>query len=167
MRATHPVLFLTLALAAAACGEVPSGPASAPGLLAASANHAAISDFVAIQGTWCDRDLTGDCDALDALGIGWINAFYDGNAPIVTLDPGGVNPRWYASHRQTDWTEVPAYAVNNGTVNERALPDGRREVKVQIRVENTFTAFYDLDDQPLLGASFEEFGTVDPALATI
>lgn len=167
MRAVHSVLLPTLALAAAACGEVPSGPASAPGLLAASASHADVSEFVAIQGTWCDRDLPGDCDALDALGIGWINAFYDGTAPIVTLDPGGVNARWYADHREAHWIEVPAYAVINGTVNERALPDGRREVKVRIRVENTFTAFYDLDDQPLLGASFEEFGTVDPALATI
>ena len=74
MRAVHSVLLPTLALAAAACGEVPSGPASAPGLLAASASHADVSEFVAIQGTWCDRDLPGDCDALDALGIGWINA---------------------------------------------------------------------------------------------
>lgn len=167
MRTTIRLLTVTLAMAAIACGESPSGPAAEPAMLGASANHTALDDFVAIQGTWCDRDLPGDCDALDALGIGWVNAFFDGNSPIVTLDPGGVNARWYADHREAEWTEFPEYAVRSGTVNEKALPDGRREIKVQMRVDNTFTAFYDLEGQPLLGASFEEYGSVDPVLATV
>lgn len=165
-----PKQLLTLsavALASAACAkELPTAHTVAPSL-AASANHANVAPFVAAQGTWCDRELPGDCDALDQLGIGWVNAFYDGDAPIVTLDPGGVNARWYAAHRPAGWPVVPAFEVQNGVVNERLLSDGRREIVVRLRVANTFVAFYDLDFNPVLGASFEEFGNADPALASI
>lgn len=161
------LLLPCAALLSAACTEeLPTSNGLQP-TLAASANHTGVAPFVAAQGTWCDRDLPGDCDALDQLGIGWINAFYDGAAPIVTLDPGGVNARWYAAHRLAGWPALPTFKVENGVVNEKLLSDGRREIVVRLRVANTFVAFYDLDFNPVLGASFEEFGSADPALASI
>ncbi len=153
-------------LALAACGAETTLPTVGVPSLGRSANHANVAPFVAAQGTWCDRTIPGDCDYLDALGIGWINAFWDGTAPIGTGDPGGVNARWYALNRQPGWPVVPPYAAT-GIVQDDLMPDGRRHLRVKLRVENTFLAFYDDAFNIVLGATFDEYGTIPPVVASM
>ena len=166
IRPRAALLMAMLAVPACATDPVQPDPAAAPATMAGAHPHAGVDAFVAVQATWCDTQLPGDCESVEDIGLGYINAFYDGTAPVGTLDPAGANARWYAAHREPGWPDVPPFSVR-GIVTEKLLDDGRRALRVSLKAENSFVAFYDLEFNVLLGADFFEYGTEPPAVAQI
>lgn len=159
------LLAASLLLAATGCASDPVGPTSGqPSAARASAGGPVtrwtIEDFLAAQGTYCGT--TGNfCHPLGIGSIlGWAGPT---GAPAATLDFAGVNAAWYLEHFGVD-----VGYTSQGTVRERRLADGRRLVTANIRFANTLLAAYpdfaSLD--PLVGADFTEYGTVEPVTAS-
>lgn len=164
-RSFRYLLSASLLTAAVGCGSDPVAPSSAgPTAARATAVGAAqtwtLKQFLAAQGTYCGS--TGVfCHPTEDIGsvLGWAGPT---GAPAATLDFAGVNAAWYLEHLGTD----VGYAAS-GTVRERRLADGRRLVSVSMRFENTLLAAYPGfgSINPLVGADFEEYGTVEPVTA--
>lgn len=165
MSRPHVLLAACVVLTATACGSDPvSAPSFEPVAARASAggstSRSTIDQFVAAQGTYCGIDGR----FCHPLGIGSILGWSGpSGSPAATLDFAGVNAAWYLENIGVDF----GYS-SSGTVRERRLADGRRLITVNLRFENTLLAAYpdfsSLD--PLVGADFTEYGTVEPVTAS-
>jgi hypothetical protein len=160
---SRSLLAASLLLAATACASDPVGPASAePSAARASAGGPVtqwtIEDFVAAQGTYCGS-VGQFCHPTEDIASIVIWSGPTG-VPVASIDFGGVNVAWYEANLGGDFD----YAAS-GTVRERRLADGSRLVTVNLRFENTLFAAAGADGM-LLGALFEEYGTVEPVTAS-
>lgn len=166
---TRVPVALLLGAALAACSDTPAATGPLTASIADSALQQArvsaeLDAFVAVQGTYCD-DFALPCDPDPRYNdIGYILSQWEYvGGPFVTLDPFGVNARWYA--KPTHFGPVfPAFDYD-GSVSERQLPDGRRRIVVHIRSRNTFAALYDEQGNTVLGADFFEYDFETPLLA--
>lgn len=125
---------------------------------AGGANQSTTEQFLAAQGTYCVRDIPGDCDVIDAFGLGYILAWCDLSCevnPNLTMDFAGVNTKWW------DRNGLPSIAPYSytGAVTESRLADGRRRLIVNIHAHNTFMLLYSVADgfTPLVGTAFTEY----------
>lgn len=153
------LLLLGTTLAACDSAEHAIAPGSAVSARAANgANQSTTEAFIAAQGTYCVRDIPGDCDVIDSYGLGYILAWCSLSCdvnPALTMDFAGVNTKWW------DRNNLPSIAPYSytGGVSESRLSDGRRRLIVNIHARNTFMLLYSLADgfTPLVGAAFTEY----------
>ena len=163
-------------LALAACNSAeraiaPDIPETAR--LARGTNQSLTEAFINAQGTYCVRDIPGDCDVIDAYGLGYIFnwcALSCADGPILTADFAGVNRRWW----DLNVTGFPAYDPYSytGGVTESRLSDGRRRLVVNIHARNTFVGLFSQQQQgvvTLLGADALEYPGIssDPKLPVL
>ncbi len=104
---------------------------------AGGANQSTTEQFLAAQGTYCVRDIPGDCDVIDTYGLGYLLGWCVlscADNPGLSADFAGVNRAWW------DRNGLPSYAPYSytGGVTESRLPDGRRRLVVNIHARNTF-----------------------------
>lgn len=132
--------MLPFAAVLSACdsAERAVAPSSAVSTRAAGgANQSTTEQFLAAQGTYCVRDIPGDCDVINEFGLGYILGFCVLSCldnPSLTADFAGVNRAWW------DRNGLAPYAPYSytGGVTESRLADGRRRLVVNIHARNTF-----------------------------
>lgn len=153
--------MMVVAVALSACVDservtAPSNPVSASA--ASGTNQSLTEAFIDAQGTYCVRDIPGDCDAIDNFGLGYITSWCSlscAENPSVTTDFAGVNRKWW------DRNGLSSFATYSytGSVTESRLADGRRRLVVNIHGHNTFVLFFSQKDgfTPLVGADALEY----------
>lgn len=152
-------MLLTVALSACVDSERATAPGSAVSARAASGTNQSLTEaFMAAQGTYCVRDILGDCDGIDNFGLGYITSWCSlscAENPSITTDFAGVNRKWW------DRNGLAAYAPYSytGSVTESRLADGRRRLIVNIHGQNTFVFSFSQKDgfTPLVGADATEY----------
>ena len=153
--------MLVLAAAMSACdsAERSIAPGSSVSARVAAGSPATLAQaFVDAQGTYCVRDIPGDCDVIDNFGLGYILSWCSLSCavnPALSVDFAGVHRKWWDRNGPP---LSPAFSYT-GTVNESRIADGRRRLIVNIHARNTFVVLYSLVNgfTALVGADFNEY----------
>ena len=158
----HVRLLAAIALvSSAACADVataPLGGRDVPAAALTRSANGAFDAFLQAQGAFCGSAAL-PCDPIYG-DIGYIFAFgEDGEDAYMTIDPFGVNARWYPRHFPAI---SPAYAYD-GSISEHRTSDGRRRITVNVRGRNTFVELY-TSNGTVLGADLFAYGQVPPVL---
>jgi len=151
--------LLTVVLSACDGAERSVAPNSTVSARATGGTNQPLTEaFIAAQGTYCVRDIPGDCDGIDKYGLGYIQSWCSLTCeknPALSVDFAGVNRRWW------DLNGLASYAPYSytGGVTETRLTDGRRRLVVNIHSRNTFVLFFSLADglTALVGADGLEY----------
>ena len=156
------VACTVIACALAACDSPEHISGTHVALAPASTPSARLSAFVAAQGTYCNDAVGLICADNAFYGLGYVYGFCTINCTTaITADFGGVNRKWWDAR---NLGAFPGAYSSTGTVKESVRPDGRRRLIVDMRAENTFVAFYDATNTPIVGADFFEYETIgDPS----
>jgi hypothetical protein len=150
---------VSLMLAACSPRADATGPTPSAVSLAPATNPNALTQaFLDAQGTYCVRDIPGDCDIIDKYGLGYILGWCELKCeenPALTADFSGVNRQWW---ERNGLSAYPPFSYTGG-VSESRLADGRRRLIVNIHGRNTFVALYALGSgsDALVGADFTEY----------
>ena len=154
--------MLVLAAAMSACdsAERSIAPGSSVSARVAAGSPATLAQaFVDAQGTYCVRDIPGDCDGIDNYGLGYITSWCSLSCavnPSITTDFAGVNRKWWDRN-----TLTPSFAPYSytGSVTESRLIDGRRRLVVNIHAHNTFVLLFSQKDgfTAIMGADATEY----------
>ncbi len=101
---------------------------------------ALMQTFLDAQGTYCVRDIPGDCDVIDNYGLGYILGWCEFKCvgEAVSVDFSGVNREWWDRNGLAPFSS-PFSAT--GAVSETRLADGRRRIVANIHARNTFVLF--------------------------
>lgn len=132
------LMLLAIALSACSGAERATAPISAVSARAATGTNQSLTEaFLNAQGTYCVRDIPGDCDVIDKFDLGYILGWCIlscAENPALTADFAAVNRKWW------DLNGLPSYAPYSytGGVTESRLADGRRRLVVNIHARNTF-----------------------------
>ena len=162
------MLVFAAALAACDSADRVTAPTNVSTRGAANGTNQSLTEaFMAAQGTYCVRDIPGDCDVIDEYGLGyllgWCVLSCEDN-PGLSADFAGVNRAWW------DRNGLPSYAPYSyaGGVTESRLPDGRRRLVVNIKARNTFVILSTLTNgfQIVVGADGIEFPIISDAPKT-
>ncbi len=136
------LLLLAIVLSACYGAERGTAPFSTASARAAGGTNQSLTEaFIDAQGTYCVRDIPGDCDGIDNFGLGYITSWCSlscAENPSVTTDFAGVNRKWW------DRNGLASFAPYSytGSVTESRLADGRRRLVVSIHSQNTFVSFF-------------------------
>lgn len=125
-----------------------------------------IEEFVAAQGTWCDSDGAGGCYLLDPPLPDFLGWWQGEPERCAMIDYAGIADRWL---QETSGGTISMGTAFQGSVTERALEDGRAEVRVILRTTNALTWVIEGCDRRngpvLFGHRPQEIlGGLDPAL---
>jgi hypothetical protein len=147
MRGTTPRWFLVATLALGTAGLL--APIS---VSAGATTSRSIQDFIAVQGTTCFPDAAGNCILFTPPVqnyVFWSNGLTD---RVGAVDYAGLEAAYLAAHGG------PLLGTTfSGTVSERALADGRAEVRVVLHTHDAVSrAWRGSDNTPLFGYSAPE-----------
>ena len=132
------MMLFAAVLSACDSAETAIAPTSAVSARAAGGSNQSLTQaFIDAQGTYCVRDIPGDCDGIDNFGLGYLLGWCIlscAENPGMSADFAGVNRAWW------DRNGLPSYAPYSytGGVSESRLADGRRRLIVNIHARNTF-----------------------------
>jgi hypothetical protein len=102
--------------------------------------HRPISDFTSTQGTWCDPlpNVT-NCPNFVTRYIGWSGQSTPAPTRLASVDFAAKEPVVGTGPNRLNTT-------TNGTITERALPDGRAEVHIVLQTRNALTQVWACDN---------------------